>query len=284
MILSRCLFVTALALPLGAQSVDFAKQIQPVLNASCVPCHHGDKAPAGLQLDSPAAIARAVKAGDPAASTLYVRITAKDDAVRMPPAGMPRLTVDKVAVIRGWIEQGAPGLPAAAAPVDFARDVQPIFAANCYACHKGPNAPAGLHLDQRATAMKEISPGNSAGSRIIHRVLGQGNEPRMPFGRTPLSDAQIATLRRWIDEGAHWPDALAGEPAAKHWAYVKPVRPPVPGVHNQKWVRNPIDAFVLARLEKEGLSPSHEASRETLIRRLSLDLVGLPPSPAEIDE
>ena len=108
----------------------------------------------------------------------------------------------------------------------------------------------------------------------------------MPFGRKPLAPEQIAMLSRWIDQGAKWPDSTESADAgvAKHWAYLNPVLPAVPSVHKTGWVRNPIDAFILARLEQEGLQPSPEASRETLIRRVSLDLIGLPPTLKEIDD
>lgn len=281
-----------------AQNVDFRTQIQPVLNSSCVKCHTGATAEGGLSLDSANALARggkngaAIVPGDPSHSLLYQRLTSAVPSTRMPLGG-PALPPKTVILIRAWIQQGAPGMPAAhTGAVDFARDVRPIFETNCYACHSGSQPKSQLRLDQKAAAMKGGMSGpvivadDSKGSRLIHRVLGADGEPRMPFGRQPLSEAQIATLKRWIDEGAPWPDTGdAGEQGIKkHWAYVEPVRPPVPSVHDKQWVRNPIDAFVLARLEKEGLKPSSEASRETLIRRVSLDLIGLPPSPREIDD
>jgi hypothetical protein len=176
--------------------------------------------------------------------------------------------------------------------VDFAAEVQPIFKASCYACHSGSEPQAGLRLDVRSMALKGanggpvILPGNSKDSSLIHRVSGLGGLRPMPLTGTPLTADQIGILTRWIDQGAQWPDAVANEQNTgiqKHWAYVKPVRPAIPAVRDIAWVRNPIDSFVLARLEKEGLRPTPEASRETLIRRLSLDLIGLPPSLAEID-
>jgi mono/diheme cytochrome c family protein len=282
---------------LAAQNVDFRTQIQPILNASCAKCHTGANAGGGLALDSAAALARegkagaAVVAGDPSHSLLYQRLTTTDVSTRMPLGG-PALNAPAIALIRTWIQQGAPGLPAAQPGVDFARDVRPILQANCYACHSGAQPKSELRLDQKTAAMKGgmsgpvILAGNSKDSRLIHRILGMDNEARMPFGKQPLTDAQIATLKRWIDQGAHWPDTgeTADQGVKKHWAYVKPVRPATPAVHDSQWVRNPIDAFILARLEKEGLKPSPEASRETLIRRVSLDLIGLPPSPEETDD
>src|SRR5438093_6616056 len=176
--------------------------------------------------------------------------------------------------------------------VDFAAEVQPIFKTSCYACHSGSQPQAGLRLDVRSMALKGsnggpvILPGNSKDSPLIHRVSGLGGLRPMPLTGTPLTADQIAVLTRWIDLGAQWPDSVANEQNAgiqNHWAYVKPVRPAIPAVRDTVWVRNPVDSFVLARLEKEGLRPTREASRETLVRRLSLDLIGLPPTIAETD-
>lgn len=179
--------------------------------------------------------------------------------------------------------------------VDFKRDIEPVFAASCYQCH-GPKKAAGqLRLDVKAAAMKGgisgavIVPGNSNASILLKRILGEGNEARMPMGGDALKTEQIELIRKWIDQGAIWPEANPSQIAnskseiPKHWAYVKPVRPALPQVGNPAWVRNPIDAFVLARLDKEGLKPSPEASKETLLRRVYLDLIGVPPSVKEID-
>ena len=169
--------------------------------------------------------------------------------------------------------------------VDFKRDVEPIFAANCISCHGAKVALSGLRLDVKAEALKAITPGNSAKSSLIGRVTGE-IEPRMPMGKAPLSAAQIGILKTWVDQGAQWPDEAAAStpaPQAKHWSFVAPVLPAVPSVKDAKWVRNPIDSFVLAEIEKRGLAPSPEADRQTLIRRVSLDLTGLPPTLQEID-
>jgi mono/diheme cytochrome c family protein len=175
--------------------------------------------------------------------------------------------------------------------VDYARDVQPLFRQFCYECHGSQRTRGQLRLDRRDVALKGglsgpvIEAGNSDGSRLVQRLLGLGGEERMPRGRDPLAPDQIALIRAWIDDGAIWPEGEAADKATptRHWAYVRPIRVPPPAVGNPGWVRNPIDNFVLARLEKEGLAPSPEAPRETLIRRLYLDLVGLPPSVAEVD-
>jgi hypothetical protein len=174
--------------------------------------------------------------------------------------------------------------------VDFVRDVQPILKARCLKCH-GTEKPKGqLRLDSKPLAMKggvsgaAIRPGKAAESPLVKLLLSEDPDERMPAKAPPLPAAQIDVLRRWIDEGAAWPDSASVEvKVQKHWAYVKPVRPAAPAVRNAAWVRNPIDAFILARLEREGLVPSSEAPRETLLRRVSLDLTGLPPSPEEVD-
>ncbi len=282
------------ALPLLAQSTapDFARDIQPVLKSACLPCH-GDTAQGGLRLDSAEAIARGGKSGsavipaNPAGSPLIQRLSASDRTLRMPPGGT--LPAEQLSLLRAWIERGAAGLPSATTPVDFTRDIQPILSANCYRCHSGAQPKGQLRLDSKVLALNGgmsgavIQPGHSQSSRLVHRVLGEGGEARMPFGGKPLTPDQIATLKSWIDQGATWPDDGKDATIEKHWAYVKPVRAPLPAVTKRDWIVNPIDAFVLARLEKEGLQPSPEASRETLIRRVSLDLIGLPPTPAEVD-
>ena len=174
-----------------------------------------------------------------------------------------------------------PGSAAAQAKIDYTAEIEPVLRASCYSCHSGDKPMAGLRLDTKAGALaKAIVPGDSAHSVLLERLLSSDPKRRMPMGGTPLAPEKVERLRAWIDQGAAWPDQAKTQ---KHWAYVKPSRPPVPAVHNGAWVRNPIDAFVLARLEKEGLTTSPEASREILLRRVSLDLTGLPPTPEEID-
>jgi mono/diheme cytochrome c family protein len=180
--------------------------------------------------------------------------------------------------------------------VDFVRDIQPILQASCYECHGSRKTKAHLRLDSPAGILKGgetgsiIVPGKSEQSLIVRRILGLDGDDRMPKDGDPLTPPQVALIRSWIDQGAKWPGvttAAATEQENKeepvHWAYRRPSRPPLPDVHNTGWVRTPVDRFVLARLEKEGLSPAAEAPLETLVRRVSLDLVGLPPSPSEVD-
>ncbi len=155
-------------------------------------------------------------------------------------------------------------------------------------CHAGGQPQAQLRLDSLGGALqgsasgKVIVPGDSKNSKLVRRLTGE-DKPAMPFGGAALPAAKIALIRSWIDHLTPLEVAAAAGAPKKHWAYVKPVHYDPPKVKNAAWVRNPIDNFVLARLEKEGLRPSPEASRETLIRRLSLDLIGLPPTPQEVD-
>ncbi len=173
----------------------------------------------------------------------------------------------------------------------FVAKIRPILAARCYQCH-GPDVQQnGLRLDSLAAALKGsalgrvIVPGQSEKSPLVRRVLGL-DRPQMPYGGPALTAEQVRVIRHWIDQGAPGPDStelIVAAKRVKHWAYIKPAPPSLPAVKNTAWVRNPIDNFILARLEKERLSPSPEADKETLIRRASLDLIGLPPTIEEVD-
>jgi mono/diheme cytochrome c family protein len=173
--------------------------------------------------------------------------------------------------------------------VDFARDIRPIFAAHCTQCHGDKKQRGSFRLDQKASALRggeggpAILPGKSAQSRLIRYVSGQVEGMQMPPRGERLSAGQIALLRAWIDQGASWPEASPSGPSRTHWAFQPPVRPPVPAVSDPAWPHNPIDHFILARLDGEKLTPSAPADRVTLLRRLSLDLIGLPPTPQEVD-
>lgn len=160
---------------------------------------------------------------------------------------------------------------------DFTREVRPILSDHCFACH-GPDdqdRKAGVRLDTREGALQKIVPGDLEKSRVWKRISAPNPKAQMPPpGGKPLTAKQIDILKRWIESGAAFDS---------HWSFTKPARPAEPPVAAKNWPRNPIDRFLLARLEKEGLRPSPEANRATLLRRLSLDLTGLPPTPAEID-
>src|SRR5215831_945297 len=158
--------------------------------------------------------------------------------------------------------------------VEFNRDIRPILSDRCYACH-GPDEgkrASKLRLDTETGAKADLGnhfaivPGDPAASELIRRITAP-DVRRMPpaYAASRLSKAEIDTLTRWIAQGAVW---------QKHWSFITTRRPDLPEVHHSKWPRNPIDSFVLARLEREGLEPSPEADRRTLIRRVSFDLTG----------
>ena len=182
--------------------------------------------------------------------------------------------------------------PLVAGTVNFQRDIFPILSRHCSGCHGEAEQESGLRLDGGSWAHRggdrgsAVVPGKSTESLLYRAITGQGDTPTMPPEDPQLSSDQILLIQRWIDDGAHFP---ADEPEisvrveSDHWAFQPIRRPPVPTVGQTEWVRNPVDAFILARLESEGLVPSPEADRTTLIRRLSLDLRGTLPTIGELD-
>ncbi len=176
---------------------------------------------------------------------------------------------------------GGVQVPASPAPIVFNRDIRPILSNNCFACH-GPDEQGRktkFHFDTKDGMFLEagvIIPGNAAQSLLYQHITDPDPTQHMPppdsgYGLTPK---QIDLLKRWIDEGAKWDS---------HWAYSPPARPGIPDVRRADWAKTPIDRFILARLEREGLAPSPEADKVTLLRRLTYDLTGLPPTPREVD-
>ena len=185
--------------------------------------------------------------------------------------------------------------PPASTKIDFAQVIAPLLKEKCQFCHGADKQMGGLRLDTREAALKGgysgavIKPGDSAGSRLIHLVAGLNKALIMPMTGERLSPEQVNLMRAWIDQGAVWSGAEnAAVPLAArtsdHWAFRMYRRPPLPKVKDRAWHLNPIDAFVLAKLEEADVQPSLQADRNTLIRRVTLDLTGLPPTPAEVDQ
>ncbi len=182
----------------------------------------------------------------------------------------------------GWCVWANGSAAAVITTTDFNRDIRPILSNNCFQCH-GPDEAtrkAKLRLDTKDGAfakMGVIVPGKAANSRLIQRITTTDPNRLMPPPESghKLTTAQIETLQRWVNEGAQW---------GLHWSFVAPERPALPSVKNNVWPRNAIDYFVLARLEQEGLQPSPEADKATLLRRVSFDLTGLPPTQKELDD
>lgn len=167
------------------------------------------------------------------------------------------------------------------AQVDFGRDIQPILAKRCFACHGPDKGEAGLRLNQRETAVAALDsgqhavvPGKPDESELLRRITAEEEAERMPPEGKPLDAAQAAIIRAWIEEGAKWEE---------HWAFQPLVRPAIPEVTRREWVENPIDAFILSRLEDNDLEPNAPADRAAVIRRAYYDLIGLPPTPEEVD-
>src|SRR5215831_11189618 len=169
-------------------------------------------------------------------------------------------------------------------PIEFNRDIRPILSDKCYTCH-GPDESkrkSKLRLDTETGAKADLGghfaivPGEPAKSELVRRVTALDRARRMPptYAPSPLTSAEVDRLTRWIAQGAKW---------QKHWSFLPPQRPGLPQVRDTHWPRNPIDYFVLERLEREGMKPSPEADARTVIRRVSFDLTGPPPTPAEVD-
>ena len=188
-------------------------------------------------------------------------------------------------------------------PLDFDRDVKPILEQHCFKCHGPEKQKAGLRLDQKLSALKggesgepAIVPGNSLKSHLLQLVLSNDPDQAMPPKGEKLKPEEIARLQKWVETGAHWidqskpaaiiavnPDAQITDQDRRFWSFVPPARIEPPATLNTTWPRNRIDRFVLARLESRQLDPSPDAPRAVLIRRLSYDLTGLPPTPEELD-
>ena len=175
----------------------------------------------------------------------------------------------------------------AADKVDFAREVRPLLVKRCLTCHDAEHAKGGLRLDSLDAALKggkskqpTLVPGAPAKSALVKRITTHDPDELMPPKGGALTSAQVTLLTRWIAEGASWP----ADSAAKHWSFVPPVRPALPAVKNKSWPRNSIDHFILAKIEERGWQPSPSAEKRVLLRRVFLDLTGLPPTLAEQDK
>ena len=177
--------------------------------------------------------------------------------------------------------------------VNYAKQIQPLLSKKCVSCHGPEKQKAGLRLDRKGAVLKggddlgpAIVPGDSRKSPLFRVVAGLEVGLEMPAAGEKLTAAEVELLKRWIDGGAEWPDdgSEMEDIAKSHWAFRPLVRPMVSGFNADFRIQNSIDGFITARLERDGIKPSPEADRTTLIRRLKFDLLGLPPSPEEIDE
>jgi len=196
-----------------------------------------------------------------------------------------RSTLAVLGIVAGLAATSRTSFAAEGEAVDFNRDIRPILSGKCFTCH-GPDEPrrkAGLRLDNpestfgvTKTGNRAVVPGNLEESELYQRIISDDDSERMPPLKDgkPLTADEIARLKAWIEQGADY---------RRHWSFVAPVRPAAPQARNPAWRRNSIDDFVDARLARETLQPAPEADKTTLLRRLSLDLIGLPPTVAEVD-
>ncbi|MEW5979005.1 MAG: DUF1553 domain-containing protein [Acidobacteriota bacterium] len=284
-------------------------KILPVLEKKCLMCHQGEGKKGGLDLTSREALLKggdngpAVIPGNAKASLLYRSITHEQEPGM--PYRMDKLPPEVLSEFAEWINAGAsfgepvtltvPGGGGSPEGLQLFAEVKPLLEEQCLVCHGGKFKQAGLSLLTRDTLLRGSDNGpviverNAAASLLVKKVRHE-HEPGMPYKKEKLSDAQIARLAAWVDAGAPFEGELkvpAGATKvismedARHWAFNLPKRATPPKVRNQKRVRNAVDAFVLAELEKRGLQPVPETDKKTLLRRVYLDLIGLPPTPEE---
>jgi hypothetical protein len=312
-----------------ARPVVFARDVQPILEKNCLSCHGESMQMSKLDLRAResamegGAHGPVITPGNADQSKLYRMVAGLEKpAMPMSPTG---LSADEIATLKAWIDQGAnwdaapaaAPTTAAAAPtqtpagaVSFTADIQPILTSSCLNCHGDGVQLSKFDLRTRESALKggehgsDIVPGNAEQSRMYRRVAGL-EKPSMPAQGAPLSAAQIAAVKKWIDDGAKWdvpattsaapaPAAAASAVAAlmerpitaeerNYWAFKLPVQTPPPVVANKSLV-NPIDRFLEKAREEHGLKPAPRADKSTLVRRAYLDLLGLPPTPAQVAE
>jgi mono/diheme cytochrome c family protein len=293
--------VTAQAQQHAAQADLFEGKVRPILAASCLSCHSSSAA-GGLRLDSREGMLKggetgpAIVVGDPEKSLLLSAVRHTGE-LKMPMGG-DRLTDAQIADLTAWVEGGAvwPETQTGAKPESVLSDhfethIRPVLAQQCFACHTSTKS-GGLRLDSKDGLLAggksgpAVVPGDPDKSLLLAAIRHSG-ALRMPKGATRMTDDQIAQFSTWIKDGAHWPVektlVKAYTAAEKEIWSIQPLRSgPAPATNDASWPINDIDRFVLARLEKEGLTPAPVADRRTLLRRASYDLVGLMPSHEQV--
>lgn len=296
------LFVFGFALPLAAAPPQFETDVLPILKANCVRCHGSAKKKADLDLSSHAGLLKGsetgpvIVPGKVAESKLYELIHEGE----MPPAAKDRLPAAAVETIRRWIEAGAPAAATAQAEVTQ-HDIEPLMLLRCAACHGLRRQEAGLDLRTKASMLK----GGKSGPAIVlgkpqeSLVLKKIHAGEMPPNKRllevsvkPMAADEVERLTKWIAQGAPEadtkpdvattePDTLVSDKDRAFWSF-QPPKPVVVPEFKSGWARNPIDAFILKKLQENGVAPSPEADRLTLLRRATIDLTGMPPEPEEV--
>lgn len=299
----------------------YTLHIRPLFEERCQMCHSAESKQGGFDLSSSEGLLRggtrgaAITPGDAKSSLLY-RLVSHEEEPAMPYKAA-RLSKEAIALIELWINLGAlvPAMPSASmagstatasalsggagSPEQqfFVEHVRPVLQAQCFSCHGGKFKQAGLSLQTRETLLRGsdngpvVVPGKADASLLVRKIRHE-HEPGMPYKAAKLPDAAIAQIVAWINAGVPYdrplekaaPDGrvASARPGSDHWAFQPVKRPLVPKVNNPSWVRNPVDAFVAAKRDEKRLAPLPQADKRVLIRRLYLDLIGLPPPPQEI--
>jgi len=306
------LALSASAEPISDDQIFFDDEVFPLLEEVCFKCHSVEKEKGELRLDSLTALLKGgengsiLTPGDPSAS-LMIQALAHDGELKMPPKKqLPKYDIE---VLTKWVAMGAPwgtspentdptkpvrakDVPLATLaidigePISFNQDIRPILTNHCYACH-GPDEKARkarLRLDNEKDAKAALKSGRFAvvprelgESQLFNRIAAADLDDKMPPSdfHKQLTSEQMETLGRWILQGAEW---------EQHWAFIPPKKVELPAINNPEWANNPIDHFIHARLDEEKMTPNEEADRRTLVRRIALDVTGLPPTPAQAAE
>ncbi len=284
----------------ASEAPSFESDVAPIFASKCVACHGADSPQKGLDLRTSDSLLRggdsgpAVQVGSAADSLLVAKIVSG----QMPPID-PKLTKEEIDVIRAWIDAGAQkGADDAAAPRITERDILPIIQAGCLPCHGKRKQEAGLDLRTTASRLKggksgpAVVPGKPDESLLVQRIASREMPPLKLIHENSVkspTEAQLEMIKKWIAAGApETPAATEAEstsdPDQDFWSFRPPKRPSVPDVKNRHLAHNPIDAFLLRKLEKKGLSYSPETDKVKLLRRVYLDLTGMPPSPDQVSE
>ena len=282
---------------LGKSTIDFEKDVKPILLENCMDCHAAESPQGGLVLNSFESI---VTGGEKSGPSIILGNGKKSPLIqylrgellpRMPAEGDP-LPEKQITLISQWIDglentKKAP-VGTIASVHEFKTTIKPLLEQNCFSCHNSDSHKSGLVLETQELVAQggalqgpAIIPGKSHESPLIQRLRGT-KAPQMPLNGNPLSEKQIDLIAKWIDTLD--PKAFAQNEASNkpNWPW-KPVQEPkIPVVKNKDWIQNPIDAFILAKLEQKKLKPSKPVSGHGLLRRLYFGLIGLPPSPEEM--
>ncbi len=292
----------------------YSQQIQPLFEEHCQGCHTGESGQGGYDLSTAEGLLRGGKSGQAiipgnAQGSLLYKLVNHEQEPAMP-YKESKLSPEAIALIEVWINTGAAagntepkvtgGGAAASSPSAavalFTNHVRPILQAQCLACHGGKFKQAGLSLATREALLKGsdngpvLVPGKADASLLVKKIRHE-HEPGMPFKKEKLPDNVIAQIVDWVNAGAPYdrpldtsaPEVISKVHHSDHWAFQTIVRPEVPKVKNSAWVRNPIDAFIAAKHEEKGLTPLGPASKALLLRRAYLDLIGIPPTPGQIE-